>query len=159
MQIRLLAVLALTLAVAACEAESTGTAASTTDTTAGADTAGKSDAATTDTAAADTAVADAGTTDTAAADVAATDSSPSDAVVAGAFAPAGAALANKCATCHSSMPNPKFDGKDCAVAAALATKIQAEISKGSMPLKGSPALTPAEAAAIAAWVAAGAKCK
>ncbi len=137
MRIRFLAILALTFAVAACEAESS-TPAAATDSASGADAAG-SDTTATDTAATDTAASD-------------------TAVVTGAFAPAGAALAAKCGTCHASMPKPKFDGKDCATAAALATKIQANISGGSMPPKGSPALTAEEAAAIAAWVTTGAKC-
>ncbi len=167
MRIRFLAILALTFAVAACEAESS-TPAAATDSASGADAAGSdttaTDTAATDTTAADTAATDTAATDTAATDTAATDTAATDtaasdtAVVTGAFAPAGAALAAKCGTCHASMPKPKFDGKDCATAAALATKIQANISGGSMPPKGSPALTAEEAAAIAAWVTTGAKC-
>lgn len=157
MRIRFLAAFALAFAVAACEAEST-TSTATADTAGASDAKGGSDAAATDTAAADTAGADAAGSDTAGSDTAGPDTAGSDTAVTGAFAPAGAALAAKCATCHTAMAQAKFDGKDCSVAATFSKKIQAQISGAKMPPYGSPALTADESAAIAAWITAGAKC-
>ena len=157
MHIRFLAVLALTVAVAACEAEST-TSNATTDTATSTDAAGGSDTAAGDTATTDTATADTAGADTAGADTAGSDAAGADTAVTGAFAPAGAAFAAKCASCHTAMPQAKFDGKDCATAAALSKKIQAQINGAFMPPKTAPNLTAEESAAIAAWLSAGAKC-
>lgn len=157
MYIRFLAVLALSVAVAACEAEST-TPAATADAATDTDAVGGSDTAKADTAVADTVGGDTAGTDAAGADTVGTDTAGADAAVAGPFAPAGAALAAKCASCHTAMPQAKFDGKDCATAAALAKKMEAQIGGAKMPPKGSPGLTADETAAITAWFAAGAKC-
>lgn len=161
---RFFVAMTLALAISACEADEGGSSTTTTaDATSGADSSGDSatgDSAGADTASADASGGDATTGDTAAADTASGDSSTAaDTAAAAGFDKAGPVLAAKCATCHSGIAKAKFDGKDCATAAALSSKMKAELDKGAMPPKSAPALSADEKAAILDWIGAGASCK